>query len=70
MEVDVDLKLLNQLLVEKMRVKRRPVAITYCPDGPPPGYEPVNIVRLNPTSSFPFRGRIGRELSHRSAAHA
>ena len=44
MEVDVDLKLLNQLLVEKMRVKRRPVAITYCPDGPPPGYEPVNIV--------------------------
>lgn len=40
----VDLRYLNHLLVEKMRVKRRPVAITYCPDGPPPGYEPVQIV--------------------------
>jgi uncharacterized protein (DUF169 family) len=39
-----DLKYLNTLLVEKMRVKRRPVAITYCKDGPPPGYEPVQIV--------------------------
>ncbi len=39
-----DLKYLNQLLVEKMRVKRRPVAITYCKDGPPEGYEPVQIV--------------------------
>lgn len=40
----VDLNYLNSLLIEKMRVKRRPVAITYCPDGPPPGYEPVQIV--------------------------
>ena len=39
-----DLKYLNQLLLEKMRVKRPPVAITYCPDGPPAGYEPVDIV--------------------------
>lgn len=42
--VGVDLKYLNQLLVEKFRVKRRPVAVTYCPQGPPPGYEPVQIV--------------------------
>lgn len=40
----IDLRYLHQLLVEKMRVKRRPVAVTYCPDGPPPGYEPVQIV--------------------------
>jgi uncharacterized protein (DUF169 family) len=39
-----DLGYLNRLLVEKMRVKRRPVAVTYCREGPPPGYEPVNIV--------------------------
>lgn len=44
MTVEVDLKELSRLLVERMRVKRRPVAITYCPDGPPPGYEPVKIV--------------------------
>ena len=41
---EVDLKYLNSLLVERMKVKRRPVAITYCADGPPPGYEPVNVV--------------------------
>jgi uncharacterized protein (DUF169 family) len=39
-----DLKYLNTLLVEKMRVKRRPVAVTWCSEGPPPGYEPVQIV--------------------------
>lgn len=44
MTAEVDLKGLSRLLVEKMRVKRRPVAITYCADGPPPGYEPVKIV--------------------------
>lgn len=40
----VDLKYLNSLLVERMKVKRRPVAITYCSDRPPEGYEPANIV--------------------------
>ncbi|NJN15741.1 MAG: DUF169 domain-containing protein [Oscillochloris sp.] len=44
MSETVDLHYLNQLLVEKFRVKRRPVAITYCRAGPPPGYEPVQIV--------------------------
>ncbi|HMQ35472.1 MAG TPA: DUF169 domain-containing protein, partial [Chloroflexaceae bacterium] len=44
MSAEVDLTYLSRLLVEKMRVKRRPVAVTYCPDGPPPGYEPVQIV--------------------------
>jgi uncharacterized protein (DUF169 family) len=43
-EANVDLKYLNQLLVERLKVKRRPVAVTYCTDGPPAGYEPVNIV--------------------------
>jgi uncharacterized protein (DUF169 family) len=50
-EQEVDLQYLNTLLVEKFRVKRRPVAITYCRDGVPEGYTPVNevacaIVRL------------------------
>lgn len=40
----VDLKYLNHLLVDRLKVKRRPVAVTYCADGPPSGYEPVNIV--------------------------
>lgn len=39
-----DLKYLNSLLVDKFRVQRRPVAITLCEDGPPPGYEPADIV--------------------------
>jgi uncharacterized protein (DUF169 family) len=41
---DIDLKHLNTLLIERMRVKRRPVAITYCADGPPEGYAPVEVV--------------------------
>jgi uncharacterized protein (DUF169 family) len=43
-EQDVDLKYLHSLLVDRMKVKRRPVAITYCPDAPPPGYEAANVV--------------------------
>lgn len=43
-ERDIDLKYLNHLLVDRLKVKRRPVAITYCVDGPPPGYEPANVV--------------------------
>lgn len=43
-ETEVDLKYLNSLLVERMKVKRRPVAITYCADAPPPGYEPASVV--------------------------
>lgn len=41
---EVNLAYLNELLVERMKVKRRPVAITYCADGPPEGYEPANVV--------------------------
>ena len=41
---DVDLNYLNDILVNKMRVKRQPVAVTYCADGPPEGYEPINVV--------------------------
>lgn len=47
----VDLHYLNSILVERLRVKRRPVAITYVQGDPPAGYEPVHqvacaIVRL------------------------
>ncbi len=41
---DVDLKYLHHLLVDVMKVKRRPVAVTYCADGPPPGYESADVV--------------------------
>lgn len=40
----VDLAYLNHLLVERLKVKRRPVAITYCTDAPPAGYEPADVV--------------------------
>ncbi|MGJ3239663.1 MAG: DUF169 domain-containing protein [Anaerolineae bacterium] len=40
----IDLKQLNSILVDNMKVKRQPVAITYCYDEMPDGYEPVNIV--------------------------
>lgn len=41
---DVNPKYLNELLVERMKVKRRPVALTYCTGAPPAGYEPVKVV--------------------------
>lgn len=40
----VDLQVLNSILVEKMRLKRPPVAITYVQGDPPAGYEPANVV--------------------------
>ena len=40
----VDLNYLNDILVNKMRVKRQPVAITYVNGEPPAGYEPVDVV--------------------------
>ena len=47
----VDLNYLNDILVNRLRVKRQPVAITFCKEQPPAGYEPVKhvacaIVRL------------------------
>jgi uncharacterized protein (DUF169 family) len=42
--MQVDPVYLNELLVDRLKVKRRPVAITYCEEGPPPGYEPVDVV--------------------------
>ncbi|PJF27295.1 MAG: hypothetical protein CUN53_04615, partial [Phototrophicales bacterium] len=44
MSQDIDLNYLNDILVNRMKVKRQPVAITYCADAPPEGYEPVNVV--------------------------
>jgi uncharacterized protein (DUF169 family) len=41
---EIDLAYLNSILVDKMKVKRRPIGITYCTDGPPEGYEPVDVV--------------------------
>lgn len=44
MAVDIDLKYLNRILVDKLRVKRQPVAVTYCADAPPAGYEAAEVV--------------------------
>lgn len=43
-EQSIDLQYLNSILVERLRVKRQPVAVTYCYDDPPAGYEPVDVV--------------------------
>jgi uncharacterized protein (DUF169 family) len=40
----VDLQELNRVLVEVMKVKRQPVAITYCRTQVPAGYEPAQVV--------------------------
>jgi len=40
----VDPKYLNHLLVDRLKVKRRPVALTYCDKSPPVGYEGANVV--------------------------
>ena len=40
----VDPKYLNHLLVDRLKVKRRPVALTYCDAGAPAGYEAADIV--------------------------
>jgi len=42
--IDVDLRYLHHLLVDRMKLKRRPVAISYGTHGPPPGYEAVDVV--------------------------
>ncbi|NDJ51897.1 MAG: DUF169 domain-containing protein [Chloroflexi bacterium] len=39
----VDLSYLNSILLDKMRLKRQPVAISFCQDGPPEGYESVRV---------------------------
>lgn len=40
----VDPKYLNHLLVDRLKVKRRPVALTYCDAGAPADYEAADIV--------------------------
>ncbi len=43
-ETEIDWKYLNSILVDRLRLKRRPVAITYCYEDKLDGYEPVNQV--------------------------
>jgi uncharacterized protein (DUF169 family) len=40
----IDLNYLNDILVNKLRVKRQPVAVSYISGEPPAGYEPANVV--------------------------
>lgn len=39
----IDRALLYDILVNKMKLKRAPIAVTYCDTEPPAGYEPVKV---------------------------
>ncbi len=54
----VDLNYLHDIVVNKMKVERRPVAITYCSDGPPAGYEPLGA----PACALIKEGAAGRKV--------
>jgi uncharacterized protein (DUF169 family) len=54
----VDLNYLHEVIVGKMKVEKRPVAITYCEDEPPSGYEPL----LAPACTLIKEGAAGRRV--------
>jgi len=62
--VDVDLNYLYHIVVDKLKVKRRPVAITYCYDAPPEGYEAVNVVACQIVSAAESGRRIYVDQNH------
>jgi uncharacterized protein (DUF169 family) len=54
----VDLNYLHDIVVNKLKVERRPVAITYCTDKPPAGYEPLGA----PACALIKEGALGRKV--------
>ncbi|MGF1507651.1 MAG: DUF169 domain-containing protein [Anaerolineae bacterium] len=60
----IDLNYLNTILVERLRVKRQPVAITYCPDAPPPGYQPADVVACALVKKAEEGGRVYVDVDH------
>jgi uncharacterized protein (DUF169 family) len=60
----IDLNYLNDILVNRMRVKRQPVAITYCYDAPPEGYEPANVVACAIVKEAEAGRRVYVDMNH------
>ncbi len=54
----VDLNYLHDIIVNKMKVEKRPVAITYSADGPPPGYEALTA----PACALIKEGAAGKHV--------
>jgi uncharacterized protein (DUF169 family) len=54
----VDLNYLHEVIVGKMKVERRPVAITYCEETPPEGYERLH----EPSCALIKAGAAGRKV--------
>ena len=54
----VDLNYLHDIIMNKMKVKRRPVAITFCEDAPPAGYAPL----MEPACTLVKHGAAGEKV--------
>ncbi len=54
----VDRARLYEILKHKMRIKREPVAITYCESDPPPGYTPARV----PVCSLLYHAEQGKRI--------
>ena len=54
----VDRQQLHDLLMNKMKLKREPVAVTYCEGAPPAGYEPARV----PVCSILHRAEQGKKV--------
>jgi uncharacterized protein (DUF169 family) len=63
-EREINLTYLNSILVDKLRVKRQPVAITYCTDAPPTGYEAANVVACQLVSLAEKGRRVYVDTTH------
>lgn len=57
-ERPVDRARLYDVLMNQMRLKREPVAVTYCADAPPLGYEPARV----PVCSLLYHAEQGRKI--------
>lgn len=60
----VDPRELNRILVDVLKVKRQPVAITYCRDTVPPGYEPVQVVACGIVKEAESGKRVYVDANH------
>lgn len=61
----VDRARLLDILVNKVKLKRAPVAITYCEDAPPEGYAPAQV----PVCAIVHRAELGQRVFVNAAAH-
>lgn len=61
----VDRARLLDILVNKVKLKRAPVAVTYCDGAPPPGYEPARV----PACSILHHAEQGRRVYVDAQAH-